>query len=86
MPETMKDMKLPKGIYLVYACATLPSGAQAVDMIQFHIDPPGETLSDSLLSAVPLMLGVLGVFGVAIGGIFFRRNRLLSRSVSGKGE
>ena len=66
MPDTMKDLKLPKGIYLVYARATLPSGAQAVDMIQFHIDPPGE--DDATFEAglnVPFLLTI----GMILGGI-----------------
>jgi hypothetical protein len=82
----MKDMKLPKGIYLVYVIATLPDGAQAVDMIQFHIDPPGETLGDPFLSFTPLGLGALAVLGVSLGGLSVRRKRRLLSGVKSTGE
>lgn len=39
--QTMHELGLEKGIYLVYCTATLDD-LQAVDMIQFHIDPPSE--------------------------------------------
>jgi len=86
MSDTMKDLKLPKGIYLVYAIATLPDGAQAVDMIQFHIDPPGEVLSDPFLFFTPLGIGAIAVMGVSIVGFSVRRNRRLLNSVPDKGE
>ena len=54
--ETMKDMDLEKGIYLVYCTATLPNGAEVVEMMQFHIDPPGdaEVPSVSMLDMLPI--------------------------------
>jgi hypothetical protein len=70
-PWTFKDQRLPKGIYLVSAQAIISPAETAVDMIQFHIDPPGE----SSLEWVPLA-GVGGVtLAVAIAGIWIRRRK-----------
>jgi hypothetical protein len=80
MSETMKDLKLPKGIYLVYARAISPDGFEAVDMIQFHIDPPGETSSTSLLYFAPIGVGVAVVLGTMIGGLLVVRKRRLSKT------
>ena len=80
MADTMKDLKFPKGIYLVYAHATLPNGAETVDMIQFHIDPPSEVLSDPFQSFMPLVFGVMVIVGMPIGGLSIRRYRRLLKS------
>jgi hypothetical protein len=80
MSDTMKDLKLPKGIYLVYAQAISPDGFEAVDMIQFHIDPPGETYSTSLLYFAPIGVGVVVVLGIMIGGLLMVRKRRLSKT------
>ena len=64
MPDTMKDLKLPKGLYLVHALATLPDGAQAVDIIQFHVDPPGEDAASEAGLNVPFLLTT----GMILGG------------------
>ncbi|MFX0075917.1 MAG: hypothetical protein ACFE96_10775, partial [Candidatus Hermodarchaeota archaeon] len=75
MPETMKDSKLPKGIYLVYARAIALDGAEAVDMIQFHIDPPGE--SPNNLLPFDSYFGLISLLAWGILIIFFaiRRQR-----------
>ncbi|MFW9871441.1 MAG: TolB family protein, partial [Candidatus Thorarchaeota archaeon] len=67
MPETMKDMKLPKGIYLVHARAVSWEGFEAVDMIQFHIDPPGDVDMNIILA--PSIAG----FGVIAIALLWRR-------------
>lgn len=36
----MKDMDIQKGMYRVHAYAEIPDGLGAIDMIQFHVDPP----------------------------------------------
>ncbi len=60
-PETFKDSKKDwvKGIYIVYAHATAPNGAEAVDMIQFHIDPPGSQGPDIVILALGGFIGLL---------------------------
>jgi hypothetical protein len=63
---TMKDMKLPKGIYLVYAHAVTWDGYEAIDMIQFHIDPPA-SMDSGLL--VPTGIGVVAVFAIGLVGV-----------------
>jgi len=75
MPDTMKDLKLPKGIYLVYARAVLPNGAQAIDMIQFHVDPPGASGNGGLLTEALLAGSVLGVVAV-VAMMSLRRRRI----------
>ncbi|MGY5860403.1 MAG: hypothetical protein RTU63_13615 [Candidatus Thorarchaeota archaeon] len=64
--DTMKDDKIgwPKGIYLVYARAISPDGLESVDMIQFHVDPPGESNSNFTMN-----LGWVGFSGLAIVNI-----------------
>jgi hypothetical protein len=66
MPDTMKDLKLPKGIYRVHARAVLPNGAEAVDMIQFHIDPPGEDYSASVAGFSGMMVGAIAIVGIMV--------------------
>ncbi|MFX0075916.1 MAG: ABC transporter substrate-binding protein [Candidatus Hermodarchaeota archaeon] len=68
---TMKEMTLPKGIYLVYAHARSWGGSEAVDMIQFHIDPPSII---SLDLSILLQIGLIGVIVVSIIGmwLFYR--------------
>jgi probable HAF family extracellular repeat protein len=75
--ETMKDAKKewPKGIYLVYACAIAPGGSEVVDMLQFHIDPPG-----AMNIAIPLGLASAVVFWVSVGGVLVLRKRRLTRN------
>ena len=75
---TMKDMGLPKGIYVVYAHAIVPSGSEAVDMVQFHVDPPS-----SMGVGFPISTGiglVLITFGIV--GVFFIRRRYSTRRIS----
>jgi parallel beta-helix repeat protein len=75
-PDTMKDLKLPKGIYLVHARATLPNGAEAVGMIQFHVDPPGTSGPDTLfLSVVAGFGGMVLLDSVLVGRYLLRRRR-----------
>ncbi|MFW9889037.1 MAG: hypothetical protein ACFFER_12695 [Candidatus Thorarchaeota archaeon] len=70
---TMKDMDLPKGIYLVYARAVTWDGFEAVDMIQFHIDPPSESESNSLLL---VGFGSLAAIAFGFAGIQLGRRRM----------
>ncbi|MFW9904787.1 MAG: hypothetical protein ACFFFH_10675, partial [Candidatus Thorarchaeota archaeon] len=43
-PKTLRELRLPKGIYLVYVHAVTTEGAETFDILQFHIDPPsGDT-------------------------------------------
>ena len=60
--QTMKDLNIPKGIYLVIAETQFFHHPAVTDMIQFHVDPPSETSDVPLiLSAVFLGLTVSGV-------------------------
>jgi hypothetical protein len=62
-PWTLKEQNLPKGIYLVHAQAVVSPAENAVDMIQFHIDPPGE-FEPSFLGIAGLGCLVAMVFGL----------------------
>ncbi|MFW9889036.1 MAG: hypothetical protein ACFFER_12690, partial [Candidatus Thorarchaeota archaeon] len=72
---TINDLKtiLVKGIYLVYAQSVSLDGLNAIDMIQFHIDPPGETPDSSLLPKVSGSSSVVLAMGVAILGALVLR-------------
>jgi len=72
--DTMKDMRLEKGIYLVY-CSAILGDLQTTEMIQFHIDPPGdsESGSDSMLIVSTSLIGVLSL--VSLIGIFVKRRK-----------
>ena len=72
MPDTMKDLKLPKGIYLVYAQATSPGGFEAVDMIQFHIDPPPGLELNALANTT---IGITALTAIGLVGVFIWRRR-----------
>jgi len=66
MPDTMKDLKLEKGIYLVHARAVLPNGAEAVDMIQFHIDPPSDDNGALIAGFSSMMVGAIAIVGIFV--------------------
>jgi hypothetical protein len=69
---TLKDWKLPKGIYLVQAYAQVANDVEAFDMIQFHIDPP----SDSPVNPFALIGILVLIIGVTISLIIlFTRNK-----------
>lgn len=76
MVSTLKDLKLPKGIYLVYGQAVF-GGIEAVDMIQFHIDPPGDTGATILPTFVLIGFAVLTTVSVAL--VWHRRRIRLSQ-------
>ena len=69
--EVLQDV-LTKGIYLVYAHALAEDGREAVDMIQFHIDPPGDLESNPWLYLAIMGFGGLAFMSVAM--IFMWRN------------
>jgi len=64
--DTIKMLEdvLTKGIYWVYAHALAEDGREAVDMIQFHIDPPGDLESNPWLT-----LAIVGFVGLAFMGV-----------------
>ena len=64
--DTIKVLKdvLTKGIFWVYAHAQAEDGREAVDMIQFHIDPPGDLKSNPWLT-----LAIVGFVGLAFMGV-----------------
>jgi hypothetical protein len=66
---TIKDMRLPSGIYCVSVRADFPGYPVATDMIQFHIKPPNSN-DDYLHTEMP-MLGEagLGVTAMPIAGV-----------------
>ncbi len=69
--ETIRQLRLGKGVYLVHARASLPGGPTAADILQFHIDPPTEgTPSLSTL----YVTAVIGILVVIVGLIALRRS------------
>jgi hypothetical protein len=78
-PDTFKDSKKDwmKGIYIVYAHATAPNGDEAVDMIQFHIDPPGGESPDMVINLVLFgFIGLLAFESLRAGRHVWKRRRL----------
>ncbi len=73
--DTIKNLKdtLAKGIYWVYAHATTLDGREAVDMIQFHIDPPGGAAFNLSPWSLPLIVGVLALLSGSVGGSYLKR-------------
>jgi parallel beta-helix repeat protein len=70
--ETMKDMDLEKGIYIVYCTAHLENGAEVVDMMQFHIDPPGDTdVPSQTMSGTLFIAASVGVIVSLVGLITY---------------
>ncbi|MFW9829146.1 MAG: TolB family protein [Candidatus Thorarchaeota archaeon] len=69
---TMKEMDLPKGIYWIYAQAETSEGLKAVDMIQFHIDPPGDQEFNPWL--ILTIVGFGGIAFMSVVVIFMWRN------------
>jgi hypothetical protein len=65
-PQTLKDLDLPKGIYMVQGKAIGADGEEAYDVIQFHIDPPGG-IEFPFIGVLPLV--VLGTVCVGIAGL-----------------
>ncbi len=70
--QTMYELGLEKGIYLVY-CTAILDDLQAVDMIQFHIDPPTDDgigteggFNVPLALSVGIMLGSLATVVVTV--------------------
>ena len=68
-PLTMRQLNLARGMYLIYAKATITYQdkvvAEAIDMLQFHIDPPGDIetpITFTLLSYVGLVFLSSGTF------------------------
>ncbi len=74
-PLTIDQLKyvFHKGIYWVYARATTVDGLKAVDMIQFHIDPPSESSIGLPVWLFPSFVGVVILLGVSAGGFFLKR-------------
>jgi hypothetical protein len=66
LQETIKEQKLPKGIYWIYAKAETSEGLRAVDMIQFHIDPPGDEESNPWLTLTLVGFGVVALMGIVM--------------------
>ena len=76
--QTLRQLDLDKGIYLIYAKATVIGGVESIDMIQFHIDPPGGSSPTDLGLLSLLTLGIIGVASVVLHGflvLFWLRRR-----------
>lgn len=41
--DTLKALRLEKGVYLVHARASFQNGPKASDILEFHIDPPADS-------------------------------------------
>ena len=75
--KTIYQMKLPDGVYSVYANASINNGPVASDFLLFHIDPPIEettSLAPLLYYAITIIVLVLGT---TIGVALLRRHRKL---------
>ena len=73
--DTIKNLKdtLHKEIYWVSAHAQVDDGREAVDMIQFHIDPPNDASISISPGILPFLIGIVVLLGSSVGGFYFKR-------------
>ena len=76
--DLIKRDKLEKGVYLVHVHASSEGGLTASDILQFHIDPPGEEPVQLHLILLPVLVAAL-IISISVGGLDHRR---LSRRLS----
>ena len=69
--NTIRRLRLEKGIYLVHVQASYRGGPTASDMLQFHIDPPAENSSGFPIHYYTLAISV--ILACALGFIVYRR-------------
>lgn len=64
-PQTIEQLNLPKGIYLVSARAVIGGIVDAYDMIQFHVDPPS-SMNNGVMAPFGVGLALIVVAGVVV--------------------
>ena len=69
--NTIRRLRLKKGIYLAHVQASYMGGPTTSDMLQFHIDPPAE--SSSSFHGYYYALAISVILVCASGFIFYRR-------------
>jgi len=69
--NTIRRLRLKKGIYLAHVQASYMGGPTTSDMLQFHIDPPAE--SSSSFHGYYYVLAISVILICASGFIFYRR-------------
>ena len=87
-PQTIRQMRLSKGIYLAHVEAVYSIDGwevgKAVDIIQFHIDPPGSSDVVAINGiVVPLMLGLMSIGCIGAHGLLVWRRRFYRKGKRG---
>lgn len=59
--ETLNELDLEKGVYLVCVMASYQDGPTAIDILDFHVDPPFEAPAQLETFLLFAMIGVLGI-------------------------
>jgi hypothetical protein len=70
--QTIYQMNLEKGVYLVQANASIGDGPPSTDILLFHVDPPAVT---PLSTFVPYIVLVLSMVAAIITGALLLRSR-----------
>jgi hypothetical protein len=68
--ETIRELRLEKGVYLVHVRASFQEGPTTSDILMFHIDPPAEESSIPIYSYV---IAISVVLVVVLGLILLKR-------------
>ena len=61
---TLRDLGLPKGIYLAVVEASYSTGPVAQAILEFHVDPPGESIGATGFSFVDMAFAVAATAGI----------------------
>lgn len=76
--ETIHDMELEDGVYLVHVKASVGNGPVASDMMLFHMDPPLESSTSPLTPLIDYVIAiVILIAGTMIGIALLRRRKRL---------
>lgn len=73
--ETIYQMKLENGVYLVYVKASVNKGSETTDILQFHIDPPFE---EPIQLHTILLFVIVGVL-VTVISVWYIDHRKLAK-------
>jgi hypothetical protein len=70
--DTIERLQLQKGVYLVHAQASRGGSPTASDILEFHIDPPSDSLG---VPAYYFFLAAVALATVAVGARFLLKRR-----------
>jgi len=72
--DTIGQLRLSKGVYLVHSSASFRGGPMAYDILEFHIDPPAEGTNEVLHYIAFTMVALAGATALVL-----KRRQILDR-------